>query len=105
MWKISKIFLRTTNNLRTSIKKFLKLTAPNATSSIPSKEQNYIKHFFPLDPAISKKKCWGKVEETKTKDHGLSNRNCKFEWERVHDERGEEKKKIIKNEEKKPDEQ
>ena len=31
-----------------------------------------------MDPAISKTKCWEKVEETKTKDHSLANRNCKL---------------------------
>jgi hypothetical protein len=70
-----KIFLRTTTNMTSPINNFLKLTVPRATSSIPTKEQNYIKSFFPLDPAISKEKSWGKVEETKNKDHGLANRN------------------------------
>jgi hypothetical protein len=48
-----KIFLKTTNNMRGSIK----------ISLIPFKEQNYIKTFFTLDRANSITKCGGKVEE------------------------------------------
>jgi hypothetical protein len=66
-----------------------------------------------LDPAISKTKCWEKVEKTKTKDHSLANRNCKLNGSefmtrekrgKIKDNKkrgGKEKKRMSKKEMKK----